>query len=211
VLDRRDWAMYDGDIPYWRRLTMMKWIFNGLRVWLPLGAAVTLMAGLIYLIDQQQIRLGGNNPQVQMAEDAAAAIAAGQTPQSLVPAAKIEISSSLSSYVMVFDTGGKLLASGAMLHGADPAVPAGIFDSVRQSGEDRVTWQPESGVRQAAVVVPVSGGPGGFVLAGRSMRELEALEDSQLLRVQLGWLVTMLVTLGLTLILEIPLFKRRLA
>ena len=188
----------------------MKWILNALRVWLPLGAAVTLMAGLIYITAQQQIRLGGNEPQVQMSEDAAAAVASGQAFESLVPGAKVEISSSLAPYLMVFDASGKLLASSAVLHGAVPAIPAGIFDSVRQNGEDRVTWQPEAGVRQAAVVAPVSGGPGGFVLAGRSMREMEALEDTQLRLVGLGWLAGMLVTLGLTAVLETPLLKRKL-
>jgi hypothetical protein len=190
---------------------MVKWIFNTLRVWIPLGAAVTLMAGLIYVLDQQHIRLGGNEIQVQMAEDAAAAVGSGQTLESLIPAAKVEISSSLSPYLIVFDASGKVLAGNARLHGAVPAIPPGIFDSVRKAGEDRVTWQPEAGVRQAAVVVPVSSGPGGFVLAGRSMRELEALEDSQLQRVEFGWLVTILVTLGLTAVLEASPLKRKLA
>ena len=29
----------------------------------------------------------------------------------------------------------------------------GVFDTVRARGEDRVTWQPENGVRNATVVV----------------------------------------------------------
>jgi len=190
---------------------MIKWLLNSLRVWLPLGAAVTLIAGLIYLSDQQQIRLEGNNPQVQIAEDAAAALAAGKTADALVPFEKVEISQSLTPYLIVYDAGGTLLAGNAVLHGIAPSIPTGIFDSVRKDGEDRVTWQPEVGVRQAAVVAPVNGGKGGFVLVGRSMRELEALEDSQLIRVQLGWLVTMLVTLALAAALETPFLKNRLA
>jgi hypothetical protein len=190
---------------------MIKWVLNTLRVWLPLGAAVTLMAGLIYLIDQQQIRLEGNNPQVQMAEDAAAALSAGKTGNALLSTEKVEISQSLAPYLMVYDAGGNQLVGNAVLHGAVPSIPPGIFDSVRKNGEDRVTWQPEVGVRQAAVIVPVNGGAGGFVLAGRSMRELEALEDSQLLRVELGGLVTLAVTLVLAAILETPQVKRMLA
>jgi len=190
---------------------MVKWMLNVLRVWLPLGAAVTLLAGLVYLVDQQQIRLGGNQPQVQMAEDAAAALAGGQTAGSLISPQKVEISQSLAPYLMVFDAQGSLLAGSAVLHGAAPSIPPGIFDAVRKNGQDRVTWQPEPGVRQAAVVQPVNGGAGGFVLAGRSMREIETLEDSQLVRVELAWLVTLTATLVLCVLAEAPRLKRWLA
>ena len=190
---------------------MIKWILNTLRVWLPVATAITLLIGLIYLLDQQRGRLGANYPQVQMAEDTAAALAAQTPPASLAPANKVEISQSLAPYIMIFNTSGQLVAGNASLHGAAPTVPAGVFDAARQQGENRVTWQPEPGVRSATVIIPVNAGQGGYVLAGRSLREVEALDDSQLMRAQLGWLATMLVTLALTAILEAPQLKRRLA
>ena len=39
-------------------------------------------------------------------------------------------------------------------------------------GEDRLTWQPEPGVRSATVVVHYQGAQAGFVMAGRSLREV---------------------------------------
>ena len=51
-----------------------------------------------------------------------------------------------------------------------------------------VTWQPREGIRIASVTVRWSGGT---VLAGRSLREVERLEDQALLLVAAGWAATM--------------------
>ena len=53
-----------------------------------------------------------------------------------------------------------------------------------------MTWQPRSGVRIAAVVVPWRGGT---VLAGRSLRLVETREDEALLLAAGGWLVGLVV------------------
>jgi hypothetical protein len=50
----------------------------------------------------------------------------------------------------------------------------GIFDYVKKNGQDRVTWQPEPGMRLATVVVPYEKG---FVMAGRSLTEVEKRES----------------------------------
>ena len=73
---------------------------------------------------------------------------------------------------------GKVVASDALLNGSTPELPAGVLDDVRKNGEDRFTWQPEPGVRIAAVVAPLPGTSEGFVLAGRSLREVELREDN---------------------------------
>jgi hypothetical protein len=83
---------------------------------------------------------------------------------------------SLAPYLIVFDDSGRPLAAGAQLHGATPIPPSGVFNSAR-AGEVRQTWEPENGVRAAMVVVRYSGG---FVLAARSLREVERREDDAL-------------------------------
>jgi hypothetical protein len=63
------------------------------------------------------------------------------------------------------------------LNGNIPTLPSGVFNNVRQRGEERLSWQPvrgPGGVRIAAVVQRVNGAHPGFVLAGRNMREVEA-------------------------------------
>lgn len=170
-------------------------IKNIIRYWLPLAAVTTLLSGLIYLAVQQSMRWGANDPQIQMAEDAAAALAAGGSPASVLPAAPVEISSSLAPFMVIFNGSGEPLGSSAQLHGVTPSLPSGIFDYTRQKGEDRVTWQPEAGVRIAAVVVAYGGAQPGFVLAGRSMREVEIRESQVEQITAIAWLATLAVTL----------------
>ncbi len=52
----------------------MKRISEILKHWLPLALVIVAMSGLVYLAVQQALRLSANSPQVQMAEDAAAAL-----------------------------------------------------------------------------------------------------------------------------------------
>jgi hypothetical protein len=168
---------------------------NILRHWLPLAAVTTLLCGLVYLAVQQSLRQGANDPQIQMAEDAAAALVAGSTPESVLPVAQVEISTSLAPFMVLYSNTGEPLASSGLLHGIVPLLPSGVFDHTRQNAEDRVSWQPESGVRIAAVVVAYGGAQPGFVLAGRSLREVEKRE-SQVEQISgIAWLVTLAVSL----------------
>jgi hypothetical protein len=162
---------------------------NILRHWLPLAAVTTLLCGLVYLAVQQSLRWGANDPQIQMAEDAATALAAGGTPESVLPADQVEISTSLEPFMVVYGDKGQALASSGLLHGAAPLLPPGIFDHTRQNSEDRVSWQPETGVRVAAVVVAYGGAHPGFVLAGRSLREVEKRENQVEQITGIVWLV----------------------
>lgn len=168
-----------------------------LKQWLPLAVAILGLGGLIYLVEQQALRLGANEPQIALARDAAQALAGGAAPAAVLPDAQVDIAASLSPFVTVFDAAGRALATSGRLADQPPALPAGVLGYVRQHGEDRVTWQPEPGVRVAAVVLRSSGPQPGFVLAGRSLREVEARVD------QLGQLVALAlaVTLAATLVM----------
>jgi hypothetical protein len=159
---------------------------RSLRLWLPIAVAVTLLSVLIFTLVQQDLRQTANDPQVQMAEDTAAALAAGTPVMALVPSRKVDIAASLSTFLIVYNNRGEVAASSATLAGATPGLPAGVLASARTSGEDTVTWEPRSGVRIAAVVVPVS--TGGSVLAGRSLREVEMRESDLLGSTALAWL-----------------------
>ena len=155
----------------------------------------TLLCGLVYLAVQQSLRWGANDPQIQMAEDAAAALSAGGTPGSMPPAVQVEISASLAPFMVIYNAKGEPLASSGLLHGAVPLLPPGVFDYTRQNNEDRISWQPESGVRIAAVVVAYGGTQPGFVLAGRSLREVEKRESQVEQLTGIAWLVTLVVSL----------------
>jgi hypothetical protein len=159
---------------------------------LPLTIAVTVIAGLIFLTAQQVLRMTANDPQIQLAEDSAAAFTAGQDPQNVIPKTTVDMATSLSPFVEVLADSGTPLAASVQLHGKVPTIPPGVLESARQSGEERVTWQPEPGVRSAAVIVRSTGVHAGFVIAGRSLREVEQRVDRLTLMVALAWGVAML-------------------
>jgi hypothetical protein len=170
--------------------------------WLPLAVAITGMSGLVYLVAQQSLRIGANDPQIQMAEDAAQTLTAGGAVEAILPAGKIDLASSIAPFMIVFDESGKVLASSALLNGQTPTLPLGVLDYVRQHGEDRVSWQPAAGVRIAAVVVAYQGAAGGFVLAGRSLREVEARISQLTLIVAAAWVVTLVAALAVVALSE---------
>jgi hypothetical protein len=130
-----------------------------------------------------------------MAEDAAAVLARGDRVESVLPTTQVDLEQSIAPFITVFDDTGTPLASSGLLHGQMPAIPAGVFDYVRQHGEDRITWQPEPGVRQAIVVVSYTGDHSGFVVAGRSLREVERREDQALMEAGAAGTVTLFASL----------------
>ena len=171
------------------------------RYWLILAVIVTGLSWLIYGVVQQDIRQGADDPQIQLAEDGAAKLADGRSIQEIVPIEKVDIAKSLAPYIIVFDSSGKPIASSALLNGQIPTIPAGVFDVVRQNGEDRISWQPQYGVRSAVVVTQFKGANSGFVLAGRSLREVEKREASIQQIVFVGWIGMLLFSLLATVIL----------
>ncbi len=171
-------------------------LFNAL----VLAGMATILSIALYTIPQQVIRLGANDPQLQLADDAVARLEAGRTASEAVPPADIDMARSLMPFVIAYDDEGQPVTSQAMLHGAVPVPPKGVFDYVRQHGVERVSWQPVSGrdegVRIAAVVQQVGGAHPGFVLAGRSMREVEARREQIEQMAGLAWIAM----LGLILV-----------
>ncbi|MGE5073212.1 MAG: hypothetical protein ACM3MF_07275 [Anaerolineae bacterium] len=148
----------------------MNRIKNIMRTWLPLAVVVTAMAALVFLTVQQALRQGANDPQIQMAEDTAAALDHGASAESAVPRERVELASSLAPFVVLYDASGKPVAGSGMLDGALPEYPTGALQASKQGGQNHVTWQPREGVRIASIVVPYQAG---YVMAGRSLREVE--------------------------------------
>ncbi len=153
-------------------------LINIFRRWLPIAFVICCFCGLSYLTVQQSYRQTANDPQIQMAEDDAAALSAGTPSSTIIPSGKIDIAGSLAPYVVVYDETGKSVAGNGYLENALPSLPSGIFAAARNNGEDRVTWQARPGVRSAIVVTHINGMTGGFVMAGRSLREIEMREDA---------------------------------
>src|SRR5690349_14534601 len=75
------------------------------------GSVCVLACGIGYVQVQQVLRSAANDPQVQIAEDAAAALDAGRTPLSVVSGPAVDIGRSLAPWIAVYDTAGAVLAS----------------------------------------------------------------------------------------------------
>jgi hypothetical protein len=148
-----------------------------------LAGIATGVALALYAIPQQLLRNGANDPQIEIASNLASTlnrfgiIEGLQQGALLNTGGLVDVAQSLSPFLIAYDDQGRALGSNAQLNGQTPVPPKGVFDYVRSHGEERVSWQPVFGshsVRIAAVIERVGGAHPGFVLAGRSMREIEA-------------------------------------
>lgn len=163
--------------------------------WLPLAAVMFVLSLLVYTAVQQNYRMSANDPQIQVAEDVAASITSGATPaDSIVPPnPTADMSSSLSAFLIVYSATGTPIGGSVALDGKIPSMPTGVADYVKLHGEDRFTWQPKSSVRAAVVVTSFSGPQSGFILVGRSLKEIEIREGNLLkicgVAMLLGWIV----------------------
>ena len=166
---------------------------RALLLFVPLAVVITALCGLAYLIGQQGERTGANDPQVRLAEDAAARLDAGEPPTAVVATGTaVDVARSLAPFVVVYDPTGSSLATDGQLDGVVPAVPKGVLDAARARGRNAVTWQPHAGVRIATVTVPWKGGT---VTAGRSLRLVEERVDDLTRLVGLAWIVTLGATI----------------
>jgi hypothetical protein len=158
--------------------------------WLLLATLAVLLGGLVYGVAQQGLRAAADDPQLQMADDAAAALDRGQSPAVLVAATDVDIARSLGLFTVVTDGAGSIVRGNGLLDGSPVAPPPGVLATARGGTPDKVTWQPRDGVRIAQVSV---GWHGGAVTVGRSLREVERREDQLLLLVAAGLAATLVV------------------
>jgi len=170
---------------------------NILKTWLPLAVIITCLSGLIYLSVQQNLRANANDPQIQIVEDIANQLALGQNPQAFIPPTTTDLSKSLATYIMLFDKDGKSIGSSVSLNGKTPVIPQGVFASAKKSStsETIFTWQPQKGIRSAVVIDYYKGLTPGYVLIGRSIKEVEIRETQQEFIILLGWAATMIASL----------------
>jgi hypothetical protein len=163
-----------------------------LPLWLFVAAALTAGALIAYAMAVQIERQGANDPQIQLTEDGAAALENGRPIAQVVPADTIDVAQSLAPFVIVLDDAGKPLASSGLLDRQVPIPPAGVLAFVRNNGEEEVTWAPRHGLRLASVVRRVGGQRPGFIIAARSLREVQ-WRIARLTRIiAVGWTLSVL-------------------
>ena len=162
---------------------------RALPLWLPVAGAATVLSFAIYAGVQQAQRSAANDPQIQLAEDAAAALANGASPRDVIAGPQVDMRTSVAPWVVVYAPDGTPLASTASFDGHPPVPPGGLLDDAR-SGRLDLSWEPVDGLRFAIVAVPYEGGT---VVAGRSLRDVEERETRSLEIAALGWLGALVV------------------
>ncbi|OGK19313.1 hypothetical protein A3G67_01525 [Candidatus Roizmanbacteria bacterium RIFCSPLOWO2_12_FULL_40_12] len=179
----------------------MRHLKQTFKIWFPIAIGTTLICSLVFSAVQQDLRQSANDPQIQLAEDGAYKIEKGFPPSHVLPSDQVEISRSLAPYVIVFDSKGNYLASSATLDGKPPTLPVGVFGHAKENGQHRVTWQPRPDVRSAVVIVPFKGSGDGFVVAGKSLREVEDRVDKIKFMALFVWVTTLIVTFAAALLM----------
>lgn len=146
---------------------------------LALVAILTLLGGAAALTMHNMLRGGANQPQIDMTEWYAGEISAGEDPANVIPPGYVDVERSLQPFVIFYDDQGRPMRGTGYLDQKLPAPPPGVFDFVRNSRIEKVTWQPQPGVRLATVIrrVDMKGKSVGFILAGRSLRLVEKQEN----------------------------------
>lgn len=195
----------------------MKRIINKLVEFLPFAFIITLIFGFIYVAVQQNYRQSANDPQIQIAEEIANTIHTDKSTKNLEFSQKTDLTTSLAAFLIVYDSNKKPILGTGYLDNALITPPDGTFDATLSepsfpnsrnlvNGENRFTWQPKVGVRIAAVLVPVDKGTNGYVLVGRSLKEVEFRVDNLTKMSLFAWVVTILTTFGILLVK--PFIKR---
>lgn len=167
---------------------------QNMKRYIPFGFVVviiTILIGTAYGIGQQILRLSANDPQIQLAHEVAMQLDQGAIPDDVVGAYKVNIAQSLASFVVVYDKTGNPVAGTGYLDGVRPKAPIGVLKAADNHSDNRVTWEPKTDVRVASVTVSTKQY---YVLAGRSLREVEAREQKLSEIALSGWVAAMLVT-----------------
>jgi hypothetical protein len=146
----------------------------------------------ISVFNQQVLRRGADRQPGILAAEVGAKLTPGADASAVLGRPSQEIASkswleSTSNFAAVYDAAGNAVASNATYDGALPQPPRGIFNTIRERGLYKVTWQPQRGVRVALTGLLLH--DGGFVLAGQSLIPSEARDASFSRFMRLMWLV----------------------
>jgi hypothetical protein len=121
-------------------------------LWIGTALLLLVIFGTIYVAIQQTQRNDADYPQIQMAEDAAAALDKGVS-STMLTGGSVVMETSLAPFTVIYNADGKPISGTGYLRGELPTIPTGVLLAARGHEYHRVTWQPTNGVRIAAVAV----------------------------------------------------------
>ncbi|HVX58797.1 MAG TPA: hypothetical protein VG964_03640 [Candidatus Saccharimonadales bacterium] len=141
--------------------------------WFAAAVILFLIFGFTFLTVQQAQRNDANSPQIQMAEDAAAALNTGTKPSDLTRG-HVDMAASLAPFTIIYNKTGAVVSGSGYLNGSIPTPPLGVLTASTGKEYSFVSWQPQGDVRIAAVTTTAKNY---YVLSGRSLKEVEKNEN----------------------------------
>ncbi len=175
---------------------------NIFKKWLPLGFSITAVYLFGFLAVEQGMRMTAYDTQAEIAGNVELSLGEG-TPYKLFNSDHpVQIGESLTPYVLLYDMKGKPVGGNAVLAGNYPIPPKGVFDYLLAHHEDRFTWEPRPGMREAVVARYHGGNNPAYIIVGRSLAEVEKHIDKLLVLSFVLWLGTIFGSFVLTLILS---------
>jgi hypothetical protein len=166
-----------------------------LRYWIPLAITITSIYASLYVLFQQNLRLGANEFSLSFSKDLSNLLASPQTVKSTPLPYQIDLAKSDSAFVILYDSSGKVERSTALIDGKTPDLPQGVLEYTKTHSVNTLTWQPQRGVREAITVRKINRN-NGFVLVGRSLAEVEARISQLTTYILIAWVGTLLLTAG---------------
>ena len=142
------------------------------------AATLPLICGTIAILfatiaSHQVIRMGVDSRLSVIAQDAGTELVSGALISPLVAGKIIQIKKSGSAFLSILDNDGKILGTNGSLEGVDLIPPKGVLEYTRAHTEERVTWEPQQGVRIATVLRYIAGETPMYVVAGVSLAEAQ--------------------------------------
>lgn len=163
--------------------------------WLPFAVIIVIFSGLAYATVQQSYRQTANEQLYQIIESVTDNINQGQPLNQIVPAqGTVDLSSTVLPFVIMYDATTTELGSSVQLNGKNPSVPVGLLAAAKAQGQYAETWQPAPGVREAVVVKYLTGAQSGYIVAGRSLKQTEVLENQTLLLSEVAGVAALVLT-----------------
>lgn len=161
--------------------------------WVTSVLLITVAACLAWLSYGLSLRNGADRQPLRLAAAAAGQLASGSPPGRVLPPV-INMATNPALFVIVFNARHHVLASSSHLNGRTPALPAGVLAWVATHGQDRITWQPGPGLREAAVIEPYGGLHPGFVLAAQSLQGISGQQRSLTRSIACLWLAALAIS-----------------
>ena len=164
----------------------------------PLSALLILIVifGTIYAVSQQMLRDNADYPQIQISVDSANKLNQGILPKSLTTG-YINLNYSLAPFTIIYNKLGQVVSGNGYINGHIPRVPLGVLSDSNNSYYHRVTWQPNSNLRIAAVIASANKY---YVLSGRSLKIVEENENHTLLLSFIGGIISAIILLCASII-----------